>query len=87
MVYEWVAEAEGAKRCCFQLSAVSELVVKDRERCCLLIALIVRRGRVIICKAPTGPRNGRLRFVVSQVPKSEGPGALEKNPPCSTTPL
>jgi hypothetical protein len=29
--------------------AVSESVVKDRERCCLLIASIMRRGRVIIC--------------------------------------
>jgi hypothetical protein len=31
-------------------SAVSETVVKDRERCCLLIALIVRQRRVIFCK-------------------------------------
>jgi hypothetical protein len=53
MVYVWVAEAAKAKRCCFKLSAglhLSESVVKDRERCCLLIASIVRREGEFICK-------------------------------------
>jgi hypothetical protein len=38
-----------------RFSAFSETVaiVKDRERCCLLIASIVRLGRVIICKGLT----------------------------------
>ena len=36
--------------------AVSESVVKDQERHCLLIALIVRRGGVIICKDLTSAR-------------------------------
>jgi hypothetical protein len=52
MVYEWDAEAAEAKRCGFQLSAVSESVVKDRERHHLLIAMIVRLAGVIFCKAP-----------------------------------
>ena len=53
MVYEWVVDAAEARRCGFKLSAglqVSESVVKDRERCCLLIASIVRREGEIICK-------------------------------------
>jgi hypothetical protein len=37
-------------------SAVSEAVVKDRERYCLLLALIVRREGEIICKpSAVGP--------------------------------
>ena len=47
MVFEWVAEAAKAKRCGFNCQ---RSVVKDRERHCLLIALIVRRRGVIFCK-------------------------------------
>src|SRR5208337_507144 len=34
----------------FNCQRVGESVVKDREQCCLLIALIVRREGEIICK-------------------------------------
>jgi len=55
MVYELVAEATRAKRCCFQLSVNSESVVKDRERCWLVIALIVRqKGKIIRKGLPPG---------------------------------
>jgi hypothetical protein len=47
MIFEWVAEAEEAKRCGF---SCQRSVVKDREGHSLLIALIVRRRGVIICK-------------------------------------
>jgi hypothetical protein len=43
MVYELVAEAVGAKRCCFSLFVNSESAVNDWERCWLVIALIVRQ--------------------------------------------
>jgi hypothetical protein len=45
MVIEFFTGAVEAKSCVFQLS-----VVKDRERHCLLIALIVRPRGEIICK-------------------------------------
>ena len=55
MVYELVAEAVGAKKRCFQLSVNSESVVKDRERCWLVIALIVRlKGKIIRKGLPPG---------------------------------
>ena len=49
MIFEWVTKAVEAKKMWF--SAVSETVVKDRERCYLLIHLIVRRREVILCKS------------------------------------
>ena len=74
-------EAAETKRCGFKLLAVRESVVKDRDRCCLLIALIVRlEGEIICIKLWSGVRgvvrkDSRMGFVVSQVPKSEGPEA------------
>ena len=78
MVCERVAEAAEAKRCGFKLLAVRESVVKDRDRCCLLIALIVRlEGEIICIKLWSGVRgvvrkDSRMGFVVPRVPKSEG---------------
>jgi hypothetical protein len=71
MVYELVAKATEAKRCCFQWSVDrggSDSVVKDRERHCLLIALIVRRLRVIICKpAAVGRALPRYNLAMKEI--------------------
>jgi hypothetical protein len=49
-----------------RFKVVSESVVKDRERHCLLIALIVRLMSVIICKDLTSARKP-LRLCSVQV--------------------
>jgi hypothetical protein len=55
MFFELVAEAAKAKRCVFKLSMIS---CQGSERHCLLIALIVRRRGVILCKRR---QRGRLQ--------------------------
>jgi hypothetical protein len=76
MVYELVAEAVGAKRCCFQPSVNRGSVVKDRERCWHVIALIVRQEGKIFCKGLLPGRTaiarhgGQLREQGSGIRKS-----------------
>jgi hypothetical protein len=55
MVIEWGADAAAAQSCVYLQSDIN-----NREWHCLLIALIVRRSELIICKHPRPPAVGPI---------------------------